>query len=50
MSSGRGQAFAWPFSFVTRMPGRFAMIARLLSGRFAAEMPRTGCQHEEKAT
>jgi hypothetical protein len=32
------------------LPGRFAMIAGLLSGRFAAEMPLPGCYHEEKAT
>jgi hypothetical protein len=39
------------------LPGRFHMwrfsrspLAALLSGRFAAETPVTGCDHEEKAT
>jgi hypothetical protein len=33
-----------------KRPGRFGMIAALLSGRFAAEQPDRGCYHEEKAT
>jgi hypothetical protein len=36
-----GQAFAWPFPLI---------MARLLSGRFAAAAWFLSCYHEEKAT
>jgi hypothetical protein len=44
---GNGQALlgrfhVWRFSR--------SMLAGLLSGRFAADTPVTGCDHEEKAT
>jgi hypothetical protein len=50
---GIGQALPGRFRMVpseTSRPGRFGVIAALLSGRFAAEIPIPRCYHEEKAT
>ncbi|MDP1883079.1 MAG: hypothetical protein Q8K88_09390, partial [Bradyrhizobium sp.] len=48
--SGSGQALPGRLSYGDPLPGRFAVIAALLSGRFAAELPVPGCYHGEKAT
>jgi hypothetical protein len=49
-----GQALPGRFLVGSQMgshgPADLAVIAALLSGRFAAEMPIPGCYHEEKAT
>ena len=44
-----GRALAWPFSYLN-LRGRVTARGCLLSGRFAAAGPVTGCYHEEKAT